>query len=46
MGQQLVDHAAVVLSVGGGVTVQVGGQQPPGLVRGAEQSNKCSVKTV
>lgn len=35
MRQQLVDDTAVVLSVGGGVTVEVGGQQSPRLVRGA-----------
>lgn len=41
MGQQLVDDAVVVLGVSGGVTVEVRGQQPPGLVCGAElEQNK------
>lgn len=35
MRQQLVDDVAVVLTVGGGIPVQVGGQQAPRLIGGA-----------
>lgn len=40
MGQQLVDDAAVVLGVSGGVTVEVRGQQSPRLVCGADLAQR------